>query len=44
MKYGHQQCHIKCVGVVEPTKRGVEKMLADVVPDALGRGQRQCCG
>ena len=36
---GHQQRHIKRIGVIKPTKRSVEKMLANVVPNALGRGQ-----
>ena len=40
-----QQCHIESVGVVKPTKRGVEEMLADVGPNALGGGpQRQLRG
>ena len=40
----HQQRDIEAVGVVEATKRRIEKMLADVVADALGarQGGREC--
>ena len=36
MKYGISNATIERVGVVKPAKRGIEKMLADVGPNALG--------
>ena len=36
-----EQRHVKGVGMVESAKRGVEKMITDVVPDALGSVRRR---